>query len=129
MGLTNLRYVLISLHVTGALIWGMSLLGALVILITQKVRYYYLGASLIGIITGLQLISGALLFVLSLMDVSLAFLCGKIGIYLISTILIEFILFQKMNLLYRGWFPLRLVSTSLTAGVLAVFFTVIIRFI
>jgi len=106
--------ILLSLHIVGALATGISAAYACVILwngISDKFRFY---AQVLGLLAGLEIVTGTALSVLSA-QISAGTVCERVALYLAVVAIIEALLFARMRGLSIT-FPMPAVLTPSAAG-------------
>lgn len=101
-------------HLGGAVIMALAILIVVAVLVFRKSAAYSFQAKCIARITALQCMSGSGLALTDQHPSVLAF-CSKLGLYLAIILIVEIVLFFKMEKIARP-FPLKPVSVALGGG-------------
>ncbi|CAN5166650.1 hypothetical protein BH11PAT1_BH11PAT1_5530 [soil metagenome] len=119
----NIGQFLLIFHLLGAVCIALLMLTSFFALAKHKSSYYKPLAIHVAVTTCFQLITGSLLALTYPNSESIFSFCSKIGIYLVTVILVESLLFKR---LYTDTlFPIKLVISSLTLGFVFVFVTIL----
>ena len=106
--------ILLSLHVAGGCVSGIVALYCAYVLLTNKENAYRRLAITLGFLAGFELLTGALLSIVSI-QLSAAAVCQRIVLYLALFIILEAILFIRMRKTSYP-FPVRAAVSPVAAG-------------
>ncbi|OGK27577.1 hypothetical protein A3C28_06120 [Candidatus Roizmanbacteria bacterium RIFCSPHIGHO2_02_FULL_39_9] len=110
--------ILLGLHIIGALVTGLFILKAFILLWKNQPEKYQSVAANLGFSLIFQVGTGSLLALLSKEMISPASFCSKILLYLAAVAIAEFLLFRKMRSKSRDFFPDRIVATSFIVSII-----------
>ena len=110
--------ILLGLHIIGALVTGLFILKAFILLWKNQPEKYQSVAANLGFSLIFQVGTGSLLALLSKEIISPASFCSKILLYLAAVAIAEFLLFRKMRSKSRDFFPDRIVATSFIVSII-----------
>ena len=113
-----MRRILLGLHIIGALVTGLFILKAFILLWKNQPEKYQSVAANLGFSLIFQVGTGSLLALLSKEMISPASFCSKILLYLAAVAIAEFLLFRKMRSKSRDFFPDRIVATSFIVSII-----------
>lgn len=115
----------LAIHLIGAIGLAVIILVSIISIINNSHKRLKNLVVLVGLSSGLQLVTGSLLVINSDSGTLLSF-CSNIGLYLSIIVITELILFYKIKNIYT--FPLKTVISPTAVGMLFVVFALILRF-
>ncbi|MDQ3076906.1 MAG: hypothetical protein M3Q63_02535 [bacterium] len=120
--------LILILHLLGFLVISIFVIKSVIAILYSHYSHISFLAKSLAISSLIQLLSGSLLLFLQESPRSLIVFCTRISIYLTIIIVVETLLFWKMNQHKKRAFPLVTVGAVMTAGIIMTIGTLYIQF-
>jgi hypothetical protein len=108
--------VFLAVHLIGAGGVGTLMIGAVTDLLRRAPQRLHTIAALVGVGTGVQLVTGSLLVLAEPNGFSVFRFCANIGLYLGLVAAVETMLWWRLRTARAGRFPFRLTFSSVSVG-------------
>jgi len=116
---------LLFIHLIGAAYLVFLLTCSAVVLYKKGEKHHKFLSVQVALTTALQLFSGSILAITSTNSVSPASFCSKIGLYFAAVLIVEVLLFKRMQFNTPDNFPTKQVTSTLAIGLIFVFATIL----